>query len=389
MSDWAELQLSDICNLISSKTSMTNASLGNYVSTENMMPNFGGLVKAEKLPSGTMVNAFLTEDVLFSNIRTYFKKVWSAQFEGTVSADVLVFRAKQICDPKFLYYTLCEPDFTEYTVLTSRGAKMPRGDKEAILSYKLGLPPLPEQKAIASVLSSLDDKIDLLHRQNKTLEAMAETLFRQWFIEEAKEDWEEIIISNLFEVRDGTHDSPKQSSIGYPLVTSKHIGNGILDISSCYLISQSDYDKVNSRSKVDKHDILLSMIGTLGRTYLEFEDQISYAIKNIGLFKTSQSPIWRYYIYLWLISPLGKQFVDEHKSGSTQEYLSLGSLRGIRLSRPPNELLQEFNSCVDSLFMKAHQNRKQIQTLEKLRDTLLPKLMSGEVRVQFKQESAA
>lgn len=241
---------------------------------------------------------------------------------------------------------------------------MPRGDKEAILSYKLGLPPLPEQKAIASVLSSLDDKIDLLHRQNKTLEAMAETLFRQWFIEEAKEDWEEIIISNLFEVRDGTHDSPKQSSIGYPLVTSKHIGNGILDISSCYLISQSDYDKVNSRSKVDKHDILLSMIGTLGRTYLEFEDQISYAIKNIGLFKTSQSPIWRYYIYLWLISPLGKQFVDEHKSGSTQEYLSLGSLRGIRLSRPPNELLQEFNSCVDSLFMKAHQNRKQIQTLE-------------------------
>lgn len=389
MSDWAELQLSDICNLISSKTSMTNASLGNYVSTENMMPNFGGLVKAEKLPSGTMVNAFLTEDVLFSNIRTYFKKVWSAQFEGTVSADVLVFRAKQICDPKFLYYTLCEPDFTEYTVLTSRGAKMPRGDKEAILSYKLGLPPLPEQKAIASVLSSLDDKIDLLHRQNKTLEAMAETLFRQWFIEEAKEDWEEIIISNLFEVRDGTHDSPKQSSIGYPLVTSKHIGNGILDISSCYLISQSDYDKVNSRSKVDKHDILLSMIGTLGRTYLEFEDQISYAIKNIGLFKTSQSPIWRYYIYLLLISPLGKQFVDEHKSGSTQEYLSLGSLRGIRLSRPPNELLQEFNSCVDSLFMKAHQNRKQIQTLEKLRDTLLPKLMSGEVRVQFKQESAA
>lgn len=389
MSDWAELQLSDICNLISSKTSMTNASLGNYVSTENMMPNFGGLVKAEKLPSGTMVNAFLTEDVLFSNIRTYFKKVWSAQFEGTVSADVLVFRAKQICDPKFLYYTLCEPDFTEYTVLTSRGAKMPRGDKEAILSYKLGLPPLPEQKAIASVLSSLDDKIDLLHRQNKTLEAMAETLFRQWFIEEAKEDWEEIIISNLFEVRDGTHDSPKQSSIGYPLVTSKHIGNGILDISSCYLISQSDYDKVNSRSKVDKHDILLSMIGTLGRTYLEFEDQISYAIKNIGLFKTSQSPIWRYYIYLWLISPLGKQFVDEHKSGSTQEYLSLGSLRGIRLSRPPNELLQEFNSCVDSLFMKVHQNRKQIQTLEKLRDTLLPKLMSGEVRVQFKQESAA
>lgn len=234
MSDWAELQLSDICNLISSKTSMTNASLGNYVSTENMMPNFGGLVKAEKLPSGTMVNAFLTEDVLFSNIRTYFKKVWSAQFEGTVSADVLVFRAKQICDPKFLYYTLCEPDFTEYTVLTSRGAKMPRGDKEAILSYKLGLPPLPEQKAIASVLSSLDDKIDLLHRQNKTLEAMAETLFRQWFIEEAKEDWEDKPLSSIATFTNGLACQkypPQPNEPKLPVLKIKDLTSGISDSS--------------------------------------------------------------------------------------------------------------------------------------------------------------
>lgn len=297
-----------------------------------------------------------------------------------------ILKAKEPHLTKILIHYFAQLDLTPYLT----GAVQPKLNKATLSKIPLYLPSsTAEQKAIASVLSSLDDKIDLLHRQNKTLEAMAETLFRQWFIEEAKEDWEEVIISNLFEVRDGTHDSPKQSSIGYPLVTSKHIGNGILDISSCYLISQSDYDKVNSRSKVDKHDILLSMIGTLGRTYLEFEDQISYAIKNIGLFKTSQSPMWRYYIYLWLISPLGKQFVDEHKSGSTQEYLSLGSLRGIRLSRPPNELLQEFNSCVDSLFMKAHQNRKQIQTLEKLRDTLLPKLMSGEVRVQYQTEEVA
>ncbi len=98
---------------------------------------------------------------------------------------------------------LCEPDLTEYTVLTSRGANNASWGQEAILSYKLSLPPLPEQKAIASVLSSLDDKIDLLHRQNKTLEAMAETLFRQWFIEEAKEDWEEVTLADYFKVKHG------------------------------------------------------------------------------------------------------------------------------------------------------------------------------------------
>jgi type I restriction enzyme S subunit len=89
---------------------------------------------------------------------------------------------------------------------------------------------------------------------------------------------------------------------------------------SCYLISSDDYDKVNARSKVETGDILLSMIGTLGRTYLEC-DEVNYAIKNIGLFKTSQNPVWKYFIYLWLNSVQGKQFVDEHKSGSTKNML--------------------------------------------------------------------
>jgi type I restriction enzyme S subunit len=161
-----------------------------------MINDFGGVQNAEKLPTTNTVNSFFKDDILFSNIRTYFKKVWYAKFDGTVSQDVLTFRAKDNIIPKYLYYTLFNPEFTEYTVLTSKGAKMPRGDKDAIKNLEIQLPPLPEQKAIASVLSSLDDKIDLLHQQNQTLEALAETLFRQWFIErcpepvegEAKED---------------------------------------------------------------------------------------------------------------------------------------------------------------------------------------------------------
>ena len=291
-------------------------------------------------------------------------------------------------DSAFVGYVLQASNWYEYVDAIAGGSAQPGANAKQLGSYPFILPSLPEQKAIASVLSSLDDKIDLLHRQNKTLEAMAETLFRQWFIEEAKEDWDEVTVSSLFEVRDGTHDSPKQSPIGYPLVTSKHIGDGVLDFDSCYLISSDDYDKVNARSKVETGDILLSMIGTLGRTYLEC-DEVNYAIKNIGLFKTSQNPVWKYFIYLWLNSVQGKQFVDEHKSGSTQEYLSLGSLRGIQLKSPPNDLLLIFNAKVDNWFKKIHANTKQIQTLENLRDTLLPKLMSGEVRVQYQTEQVA
>ncbi len=292
---------------------------------------------------------------------------------------------KSLVNIKFLYYQLSEIDFNALNV----GSAVPSLTVSVLNDVLLYLPELPEQKAIANVLSSLDDKIDLLHRQNKTLEAMAETLFRQWFIEEAKEDWEECSITDLFEVRDGTHDSPKQSLIGRPLITSKHILDGRLDIENAYLISENDYEKINQRSKVDKDDILFSMIGTIGLLFLEQSLSVDYAIKNIGLFKTSQNPEWKIFTYLWLKSDIGRQFIDEHKSGSTQEYVSLGSLRSIKFQKPPAEKLLGFNNVIIDFFSKLHSNRTQIQTLEKLRDDLLPKLMSGEVRVAYDQQDAA
>ncbi len=253
--------------------------------------------------------------------------------------------------------------------------------KGMIEKFQLNLPPLPEQKAIASVLSSLDDKIDLLHRQNKTLEQMAETLFRQWFVEEAKEDWEEIPITNLFEVRDGTHDSPKKKEIGKKLITSKHLKNNYIDFESAYYISDEDYDVVNKRSKVDTKDILFSMIGTIGNIYIEESKSIDYAIKNIGLFKTSQNIVWCYFTYLWLKSDLGKEFIHESRSGSTQEYISLGSLRSIKFNVPSKDIALKFNEKAKNYFSKIKSNQTQFRILEKMRDTLLPKLMRGEVRV--------
>ncbi len=280
----------------------------------------------------------------------------------------------------FLYYLL---HYLKREILNSEGGTVFGSINRTDLgNVNIVLSPLPEQRAIASVLSSLDDKIDLLHLQNKTLEAMAETLFRQWFVEEAKEGWKETVITEFFEIRDGTHDSPKQSPVGKPLITSKYIGTNRLDIKKAYLISEDDFYNVNKRSKVETNDILFSMIGTIGLTYLEQSETVDYAIKNIGLFKTSQNPDWRYYTFLWINSSLGKEFIHEHRSGSTQEYIALGSLRSIVFDAPPLNLLLEFNKVIHAYFQKIKNNMFQIRTLEKLRDTLLPKLMSGEVRVE-------
>lgn len=297
-----------------------------------------------------------------------------------VNQHVAIIRPQpEVADYGFIYYLL-QSMKDELLMQAEIGATRNALTKGMLEVLEIALPSIEEQKSIASVLSSLDDKIDLLHRQNKTLEAMAETLFRQWFVEEAG-DWEEIKITDLFEVRDGTHDSPKQKPIGKPLITSKHILDGRLDIESAYLISDEDFDKVNERSKVHSGDILFSMIGTIGLIYFERSLEVNYVIKNIGLFKTSQNKEWAMYTYLWLRSPIGRQFIDEHKSGSTQEYVSLGSLRDIAFQKPPKNLLAEFNKISEPLLSKTCSNQLQIQALEKLRDSLLPKLMSGEVRV--------
>jgi type I restriction enzyme S subunit len=293
---------------------------------------------------------------------------------------------KAIIDPTFLVYSIKTPDITE-TILNNyvSGSGVPRIVLKDFKKVEIKFPPLPEQHAIASVLSSLDDKIDLLHRQNTTLESMAETLFRQWFVEEAKEDWEEKLITDLFEVRDGTHDSPKQKEFGKRLITSKHLSPNEIDFNSAYYISEEDYENVNKRSKVDKDDILFSMIGTIGIIYLEQSDRIDYAIKNIGLFKTSQNTIWKYFTFLWLKSEYGKEFIHEHRSGSTQEYIPLGSLRSIVFMFPNEANIIKFNLIVQAYFQKIKTNQIQIRTLTALRDTLLPKLMSGEVRVNINE----
>ncbi len=306
----------------------------------------------------------------------------SKYLPARVNQHVAIIRANDLSDYKFVFYYLqfIKP---ELLINAEIGATRNAITKVMLENLDIALPPLPEQRAIASILSSLDDKIDLLHRQNKTLEAMAEKLFRQWFVEEAGEDWEDVRITELYDIKDGTHDSPKQKTIGKPLITSKHILGNHLDIGNAYLISDEDFDKISRRSKVDKNDILISMIGTIGLIYLEQSNNIDYAIKNIGLFKTSQNIQWLAYTYFWLKSSLGRQFLDEHISGSTQEYVSLASFRSIIFNKPPSEKLYAFNKIANDYLSKIGINSAQILTLEKMRDTLLPKLMNGEVRVDY------
>ena len=182
-SEWTNVQLFDVVSISTKKIEVISVDLKNYISTDNMIPNFGGVILANNIPTVKKISSYKTGDILFSNIRTYFKKLWLSDRVGGCSNDVIVFNSKNNIDSKYLFYVLMNNEFIEYSVQTSKGTKMPRGDKEAMMRYSFRLPPLHEQQAIANILGSLDDRIELNRRMNETLEAMAQALFKSWFVD--------------------------------------------------------------------------------------------------------------------------------------------------------------------------------------------------------------
>ena len=164
-------ELSTICCFRKGKVSVGELSLDRYISTENMLPNRGGVVAAASLPAMQQTQEYRKDDVLVSNIRPYFKKIWKAKDNGGCSNDVLVLTANAGVDPDFLYYILADDAFFDYSTSTAKGTKMPRGDKTAIMRYQVPVFGIDDQKKIAKVLRSLDEKIEINTKINDNLAA--------------------------------------------------------------------------------------------------------------------------------------------------------------------------------------------------------------------------
>ena len=200
--------LADICEYAKGKVDVAILDDETYISTENMMPNKGGITSASSLPTIAQTQVFLAGDVLVSNIRPYFKKIWFAEFDGGCSNDVLVFRAKDGVSKRFLYYVLSDDTFFDYSMATSKGTKMPRGDKAAIMKYEVPDFTYEEQEKIAGVLEALDRKIQLNTEINENLLQQAQALYKDRFVDlnpfdgEIPMDWHLGTVSEIIELHD-------------------------------------------------------------------------------------------------------------------------------------------------------------------------------------------
>lgn len=175
-------------------------------------------------------------------------------------------------------------------------------------------------------------------------------------------NWQEVKLGDVCDVRDGTHDSPKQAENGKYLITSKHIKGGKIDLSSAYKISIKDFDAVNQRSKVDQWDILISMIGTVGEICLVSKEP-DFAIKNVGLIKTHSKDLAKY-LYYYLKSPKAQSDISSRLRGTTQQYLSLAEIRNFPVVLPPLDVQKKIAGVLGALDDKIELNNKINQNLE-------------------------
>jgi type I restriction enzyme S subunit len=286
-------------------------------------------------------------------------------------SSIAIARLKKGFDPDFYRYFLLSPN-VQFLMRNNfvTGSAIPRVVLKDFRNVPVPIISFIEQRAIASVLSSLDDKIDLLHRQNQTLEKMAETLFRQWFVKEAKEEWKDGTLGEAIEIYDNLRkplskmerDKKKDGHL-YPYYGAAQIMDYINDY-----IFDGEY-------------ILLGEDGTVrteeGFPILQYATGKFWVNNHTHVIKAKE-PYNNFFIWNYL----SKKNIDEIVTGAVQPKINQGNLKSLDFPQFPMELVDKFNQITESIFKKINQNKTQIRTLSTLRDTLLPKLMSGEVRVE-------
>jgi type I restriction enzyme S subunit len=396
--EWKETCFGALVSFVSEKSKASEATLTNYISTENMIAEFGGISVAENIPCNGSVTKFIIGDVLFSNIRTYFKKVWQASFNGYCSNDVLVFRSadesKLLTD--YIYHLCRWSKFTELSIRTAKGVKMPRGDKDALAKFHFQLPTLiAEQRAIAHILGTLDDKIELNRRMNETLEAIARAIFKSWFVDfdpvRAKASGEppesicrrlgltpdilalfpdRLVDSELGEIPEGWEveriDRLLELSYGKALIAADRV-NGVVPV-----YGSGGITGFHNASIVNGPGVIVGRKGTVGSLY--WEDRPFYPIDTVFYVVPKVELTFCFYTLQTL--ELYRMNTDAAVPG-----LNRNNVYRLLIACPSGDLRIEYDRIARKIHQRMFIGQQESDSLTEIRDSLLPRLLSGKLRV--------
>jgi len=385
MSEWKECKLGDIASSnLKSITKDYSYETIYYLDTGSI--TCGKLESYQKLSLGdspSRAKRIVSDnDIVYSNVRPIqrhygiIKNPPENLIASTGFSVISVDKTK--ADARFVYDFLTSNEIVEYLDSVAEGSTSayPSLRPADIDNLTILLPPLPEQKAIASVLSSLDDKIDLLHRQNKTLEAMAEALFRQWFMEEGK---------TICAITDFVDFNPSRQLGKQSIAPYLEMSN----VSTSVFHPENWYDReFSAGTKFKNGDTLLARITPClenGKTtFVTFlaENQIGWGSTEFIVMRSKENIVHPFFTYVLAKNDDFRGYAEGCLEGSSgRQRVNVDHLKNYELYAPEKNQINQFNEFSKSIVPKLDHNFKQIKILEKLRDTLLPKLMSGEVRV--------
>ena len=378
MTEWREQKLSDFMDF-NPYTPLSKGIIAKKVTMEKLIPfnrKIQGYEDAvfsggAKFKNGDTLVARITP--CLENGKTAYVDFLDDEEVAFGSTEFIVLRAKEgISDSRFIFYFAISDEFRDTAIqLMSGTSGRQRVDTEALKRKVFTLPPLPEQKAIAEVLSSLDDKIDLLTRQNKTLEDLAQAYFRKWFIEDASDEWEVGKLGDYIEI----HDSKR---VPLSKIEREKMKSGTL---YPYYGAATIMDYVNDYI-FDGEYILMGEDGTVetedGYPVLQYATG-KFWVNNHAHVLTAKSPFNNYFIWFFL-----KQCnISGIVTGAVQPKINQENLKNIDIPIPDLTLINSANQFFANIFAKILNNLEQIKTFQKLRDTLLPKLISGEIRLKM------
>lgn len=347
----------------------------NYISTENMLPDKSGITISLSNPQGNNKSKFSEDDILLSNIRPYFRKIWFANISGGCSNDILVLKAKDNICPKFLYYALSDNNFFNYATVTSKGTKMPRGSKHAIMKYLVPNLDQSEQKRITNILSTYDDLIENNNRRIELLEKSAQELYKEWFVRFRFPNYENTKFVNG--LPEGWSKGKFKNNVKY--ITGKLDSNAMKDEGefSFYTCAKTIY-KTNTFC-FDGECVLLGGNNATGDFSLFYANEKLDAYQRTYIITPLNNNIGCSYIYFVLKNYL--MHLKHASIGATTKFLTKSILDKINIVLPDKMIANQFNKIVSSIFLEMSKLKLNNVNLKKQRDLLLPRLISGKLEV--------
>ena len=373
------MELSKYCKYTTSRIDPASLNVDNYISTENMMQNKGGVTAASKVPMEKAVE-YKPGDILISNIRPYFKKIWLADRSGGCSSDVLCIRALKGTDSVYLYYLLSQDSFFDYVMSGSKGSKMPRGDKSQIMKWDVDLPGIDEQRRIGQALKIIDDKIAINNRINHNLEEQSQALYKSWFVDFEPFKDDKFVDSELGMIPEGWKVLPFSAfvQISNEKVDSKHIPEFSVTNTGIFPRDAKFNKRLSSSSLTNKVIRKGDLVFGMSREILNWgimDEVIGGVSSAYTVYKIEKHIIDENYLRSYIQHHIG-YFKDLIKPAAREgQGIDKKVLASKMAIIPEESIWNGFQKKVNSIIAAKRQLMNQTEQLAKLRDEMLPILM--------------